>query len=72
MLKKALLLMLVVGKILAIAMPAFADQPPGQKGYKGQPGNQSKGQNGYEGNLVIKAMVKMVKKGNPVIKVGIS
>jgi len=33
--------------------PAGADQPPGQLGYEGQPGNQgnngSNGQGGYEG-----------------------
>lgn len=41
---------------LATAVPALADQPPGQKGYEGQPGNQgggsgqpANGQLGYEG-----------------------
>jgi hypothetical protein len=41
---------------LATALPAFADQPPGQLGYEGQPGNQgggsgqpANGQLGYEG-----------------------
>jgi len=29
--------------------PAGADQPPGQLGYEGQPGNQGNGQGGYEG-----------------------
>jgi hypothetical protein len=49
MIKKALILLLLVGLILAVAMPAFADQPPGQHGYEGQPGNQGNGQHGYEG-----------------------
>jgi hypothetical protein len=40
---------------LGAAAPAFADQPPGQLGYEGQPGNQGGGGNngngllGYEG-----------------------
>jgi hypothetical protein len=40
---------------LAAASPAFADQPPGQLGYEGQPGNQGGGGGpapgllGYEG-----------------------
>jgi hypothetical protein len=39
---------------LAAASPALADQPPGQLGYEGQPGNQGGGGNppgclGYEG-----------------------
>lgn len=41
---------------LATAVPALADQPPGQKGNEGQPGNQggasgqpANGQLGYEG-----------------------
>jgi hypothetical protein len=42
--------------VLAGSAPAFADQPPGQRGYEGQPGNQGgggggrpAGQLGYEG-----------------------
>lgn len=41
---------------LALTAPARADQPPGQLGYEGQPGNQgggsgnnAPGQLGYEG-----------------------
>jgi hypothetical protein len=39
---------------LAAASPALADQPPGQLGYEGQPGNQGGGGQppgllGYEG-----------------------
>jgi len=39
---------------LAAASPVLADQPPGQLGYEGQPGNQGGGGNapgllGYEG-----------------------
>jgi hypothetical protein len=41
---------------LALAVPAFADQPPGQLDYEGQSGNQgggsgqpANGQLGYEG-----------------------
>ena len=49
MVKKILFLILVVSLVLAIAAPAFADQPPGQQGYEGQPGNQGNGQQGYEG-----------------------
>jgi hypothetical protein len=40
----------VVGaSVVGVAAPAYADQPPGQLGYEGQPGNQGNGQNGYEG-----------------------
>jgi hypothetical protein len=35
--------------VLATVATALADQPPGQKGYEGQPGNQGNGQKGYEG-----------------------
>jgi hypothetical protein len=42
--------------LAAAAPPAFADQPPGQLGYEGQPGNQggasgqpASGLLGYEG-----------------------
>ena len=34
---------------LSLVVPALADQPPGQLGYEGQPGNQGNGQGGYEG-----------------------
>jgi hypothetical protein len=34
---------------LALAVPAFASQPPGQLGYEGQPGNQGGG-SGQPGN----------------------
>jgi len=49
---------LTVAALLALATiaPVLADQPPGQKGYEGQPGNQggasgqpASGQHGYEG-----------------------
>ncbi len=47
---------LVLGVLfaLAAASPVLADQPPGQLGYEGQPGNQGGGGNapgllGYEG-----------------------
>jgi len=45
------ILAILVGLTLAlgIAGNALADQPPGQLGYEGQPGNQGNGQNGYEG-----------------------
>ena len=57
---KRLIALIAVG-VLAIATtaPVFADQPPGQLGYEGQPGNQgdhnnnnngtSNGLQGYEG-----------------------
>ena len=55
--KTKLIAGLVVAIIaLATAVPAFADQPPGQLGYEGQPGNQGGGSGqpangllGYEG-----------------------
>jgi len=55
--KVRLLVALAVGLMaLATAIPAFADQPPGQLGYEGQPGNQGGGGGqpggglqGYEG-----------------------
>ena len=43
--------------VLGMASPVFADQPPGQLGYEGQPGNQGGGggnttnNNGPPGNL---------------------
>ncbi len=52
---KKLVLIISAGMLaLASVTAAFADQPPGQKGYEGQPGNQSgkggsNGNNGYEG-----------------------
>jgi hypothetical protein len=57
--RKAAVLLLTGLFALAVASPAFADQPPGQLGYEGQPGNQGggghhgggqpPGQLGYEG-----------------------
>ena len=54
--KKRVLIAMVAGLLaLAVAAPAFADQPPGQLGYEGQPGNQGGGGGpapgllGYEG-----------------------
>jgi hypothetical protein len=50
--RKAAALLLGVFFALAAASPALAGQPPGQKGYEGQPGNQGGGgggQQGYEG-----------------------
>jgi hypothetical protein len=40
--------------VLAVASPVLASQPPGQKGYEGQPGHQGGGGHppgllGYEG-----------------------
>ncbi len=57
------------GLVLALAMvatflvatygPVLADQPPGQKGYEGKPGNQggggSNGNSGYEGQPGIQS-----------------
>ena len=55
--RKAAVLLLTGLFVLGAASPAFADQPPGQLGYEGQPGNQGggdgggqpPGQLGYEG-----------------------
>jgi hypothetical protein len=53
--RKAVALVLGVFFALAAASPVLADQPPGQLGYEGQPGNQggasgtSPGLQGYEG-----------------------
>jgi hypothetical protein len=53
--RKAAVLLLTGLFALAAASPAFADQPPGQLGYEGQPGNQGGGGGqppgllGYEG-----------------------
>jgi hypothetical protein len=53
--RKTAVLVLGVFFALAAASPALADQPPGQLGYEGQPGNQGggggqpPGQLGYEG-----------------------
>jgi len=58
MTRKALALALGALLTLALAAPALADQPPGQLGYEGQPGNQGGGSGstdpapgllGYEG-----------------------
>ena len=48
---KRLMLALTVGVITLwlVSSVAFAWQPPGQKGYEGQPGNQGNGLQGYEG-----------------------
>jgi len=47
---KKLLPLIVAGLLaLATALPAFADQPPGQHGHEGQPGNQG-GASGQPGN----------------------
>ena len=43
------ILVALLAVLLTGVMPAFADQPPGQLGYEGQPGNQGNGQQGYEG-----------------------
>ena len=42
-------LFLVAAAFSISVPPAGADQPPGQLGYEGQPGNQGNGQGGYEG-----------------------
>jgi hypothetical protein len=52
--RKVAVLVLGVFFALAAASPALADQPPGQLGYEGQPGNQGGGGQppgllGYEG-----------------------
>lgn len=53
--RRKLVAALTAAVILLIgAAPALAGQPPGQKGYEGQPGNQgggggATGQLGYEG-----------------------
>ena len=53
--RKVAVLMLGVFFALAAVSPALADQPPGQLGYEGQPGNQGGGGGqppgllGYEG-----------------------
>ena len=38
--QRAVVLVLGAFLALAAASPVFADQPPGQLGYEGQPGNQ--------------------------------
>jgi hypothetical protein len=51
----AALVIATAGLVGAMAVPAMADQPPGQRGYEGQPGNQGGGSGqpngllGYEG-----------------------
>ena len=52
--KRVFAIMVGLTLALGIAGNAFADQPPGQLGYEGQPGNQGGGQQGngllgYEG-----------------------
>jgi len=53
--RKALIAVLAALTALGTAGGALADQPPGQRGYEGQPGNQAGGGNnapglrGYEG-----------------------
>jgi hypothetical protein len=53
--RKAAVLLLTGLFALGAASPALADQPPGQLGYEGQPGNQGGGGGqppgllGYEG-----------------------
>ena len=55
--KRLLAVIAATALILGMATPVFADQPPGQLGYEGQPGNQGggggdgggNGLNGYEG-----------------------
>jgi hypothetical protein len=44
--RKVAVLVLGVFFALAAASPALADQPPGQLGYEGQPGNQGGGGGG--------------------------
>jgi hypothetical protein len=46
---KAAVLLLAGLLALAGAPSAFADQPPGQLGYEGQPGNQGGGGGGNNG-----------------------
>jgi hypothetical protein len=53
--KKALAAVLAIAALTISAPAAFASQPPGQRGYEGQPGNQGggggqpPGLHGYEG-----------------------
>ena len=52
--KRLLAVMAATALVLGMAAPVFADQPPGQLGYEGQPGNQGGGGGGngllgYEG-----------------------
>ena len=49
MLRRILIILVVLGLLLATVGTVFADQPPGQTGYEGQPGNQGNGSGGYEG-----------------------
>jgi hypothetical protein len=54
---KVRMLLLLLASVVALvaASPVFAGQPPGQRGYEGQPGNQGggggtpPGLRGYEG-----------------------
>jgi hypothetical protein len=53
--RKALVIAFCAAALAAAPSAAFADQPPGQLGYEGQPGNQGGGSGqppgllGYEG-----------------------
>lgn len=48
--KKRILITIVAGLLaISVAVPAFGAQPPGQRGYEGQPGNQGGGNNGQQG-----------------------
>jgi hypothetical protein len=50
--KRLLALITASALVLALASPVFADQPRGQLGYEGQPGNQGGGgSNGGNGLL---------------------
>ena len=49
---------------LAGAPSAFADQPPGQLGYEGQPGNQGGG--GHNGAVSLRA--SSATKASPAIR----
>lgn len=50
-----IIVLLVASFVATAAVPAFADTPPGQRGYEGQPGHQGGGGGrppgllGYEG-----------------------
>jgi hypothetical protein len=50
--RKVAVLVLGVFFALAAASPALADQPPGQLGYEGQPGNQGGGGGGQPPGLL--------------------
>jgi hypothetical protein len=44
-----IVLLVLFSLLLGLVNIALADQPPGQLGYEGQPGNQGNGTHGYEG-----------------------